>query len=141
MKKAILAVVAVMILGGLGIHMFQTAEAKSGATVDLYMRVFRCETMGNPLLTDAKVQAVHTRDRDILATVDGYVDENGEIKQSIIFSDAYTGYPNWSKDGSKITYLSDETGFYELWIMNPDGSQQVQITIFGDDDVGPPDRF
>jgi len=69
------------------------------------------------------------------------MDEDGGNKQNIIFSDAYTGYPNWSKDGSKVTYFSRESGQPEVWIMNPDGSQQVQITNFGDGDVGVPDLF
>lgn len=48
------------------------------------------------------------------------MNDDGSNKQSILFSDAYTGYPNWSIDGSKVSYFSKESGEYEIWIMNPD---------------------
>ncbi len=32
--------------------------------------------------------------------------------------------PVWSPDGSQIAFLTDRTGQWEIWVMNPDGSQQ-----------------
>jgi Tol biopolymer transport system component len=32
--------------------------------------------------------------------------------------------PTWSPDGSKIAFLTDRSGRWEIWIMNPDGSNQ-----------------
>jgi TolB protein len=32
--------------------------------------------------------------------------------------------PAWSPDGSKIAFLSDRTGRWEIWTMNPDGGNQ-----------------
>jgi uncharacterized protein YraI len=32
--------------------------------------------------------------------------------------------PAWSPDGSKIAFISDRNGAYEMWVMNADGSNQ-----------------
>jgi dipeptidyl aminopeptidase/acylaminoacyl peptidase len=32
--------------------------------------------------------------------------------------------PAWSPDGSKIAFMTDRTGKWELWIMNADGTEQ-----------------
>jgi len=37
-------------------------------------------------------------------------------------------YPHWSKDGSKILFQSNETGYWQIFIMNSDGSNKQQIT-------------
>jgi Tol biopolymer transport system component len=37
-------------------------------------------------------------------------------------------YPSWSKDGTKIAFSSNRSGAFEIWTMNPDGSDQQRIT-------------
>jgi Tol biopolymer transport system component len=37
----------------------------------------------------------------------------------------------WSADGSKISYCSNESGAFEIWTMNGDGSGQAQLTKLG----------
>jgi Tol biopolymer transport system component len=37
-------------------------------------------------------------------------------------------YPVWSPDGSKIAFISDRSGFEEVWVMNADGSGATQLT-------------
>ncbi len=37
-------------------------------------------------------------------------------------------YPAWSKDGTKLAFSSNRSGGFEIWSMNPDGSDQKQIT-------------
>ncbi len=37
----------------------------------------------------------------------------------------------YSADGSKIAYCSNETGAFEIWTMNQDGSDQAQLTRLG----------
>jgi len=32
--------------------------------------------------------------------------------------------PTWSPDGSRIAFLTDRNGPWEIWIMNADGSNQ-----------------
>src|SRR5215472_12320329 len=38
------------------------------------------------------------------------------------------GAPDWSADGTKIVYESNQTGDYRIWVMNADGSGQKQLT-------------
>ena len=37
-------------------------------------------------------------------------------------------YPDWAPDGSKIAFASDRNGTQDVWVMNPDGSQQTNLT-------------
>jgi Tol biopolymer transport system component len=36
--------------------------------------------------------------------------------------------PDWSPDGQKIVYESDQSGRFAIWVMNADGSGQTQLT-------------
>jgi Tol biopolymer transport system component len=36
--------------------------------------------------------------------------------------------PDWSPDGSRILYQSDVTGNWEIWVMDANGSNQIQLT-------------
>ena len=37
------------------------------------------------------------------------------------------GAPDWSRDGTKIVYESNQTGDYRIWVMNADGSGLHQV--------------
>jgi Tol biopolymer transport system component len=45
--------------------------------------------------------------------------------------------PAWSPDGSTIAFASLEGGQYELFIMNPDGSDVIRLTDSPGDDIQP----
>jgi Tol biopolymer transport system component len=38
------------------------------------------------------------------------------------------GAPDWSADGTKIVYESNQSGDYRIWVMNADGSGQRRLT-------------
>ncbi len=41
--------------------------------------------------------------------------------------------PRWSPDGSQLAFLSQRTDFYEIWLVQPDGSHLRQLSNFGQD--------
>jgi len=41
--------------------------------------------------------------------------------------------PRWSPDGSRITFYSNASGDYEVWLANPDGTGRVQLTTTPDE--------
>jgi dipeptidyl aminopeptidase/acylaminoacyl peptidase len=51
-------------------------------------------------------------------------------KESVRLTDTKSGEsaPQWRPDGKKIGYLSSASGISQLWEMNSDGSQPVQVT-------------
>jgi Tol biopolymer transport system component len=56
----------------------------------------------------------------------------------LIASTRLDGAPAWSPDGTKIAFLSDRSGDFELWICDADGSNPVRLTKFGGPGVLPP---
>jgi len=61
------------------------------------------------------------------------VDTDGTDFRELTGGDACESYPRWSPDGKKIVYMQGPLGDgnpQELWVMNADGSGQVQITDF-----------
>jgi Tol biopolymer transport system component len=46
-------------------------------------------------------------------------------------------YPSWSPDGTRIVFFSDRDGNYEIYTMNPDGSEQTRLTENPANDVRP----
>jgi len=46
-------------------------------------------------------------------------------------------FPAWSPDGSKIAFISDRDGDFEIYIMNAAGSGQIRLTRSQGDDVFP----
>lgn len=39
-----------------------------------------------------------------------------------------SGADSWSPDGTKIAYVSNRSGKYQIWTMNVDGTEQAQLT-------------
>lgn len=58
--------------------------------------------------------------------------ENGYVKDMTRTSGADERYPSWSPDGKYIAYWSDQSGEYELWVMEPDKEGSAKkLTNYG----------
>jgi Tol biopolymer transport system component len=53
----------------------------------------------------------------------------GGVATRITTDPSIDANPSWSPDGTKMAFRSDRTGFTQIWKMNPDGSNQVQLTF------------
>ena len=53
----------------------------------------------------------------------------GEARKLGVHGEAYLDEtPSWFPDGKRIAFQSNRTGRMEIWVMNADGSGQVQVT-------------
>lgn len=58
--------------------------------------------------------------------------ENGFVKDLTMTTASAERYPSWSPDGKKVAYWSDQSGEYELWVMDPSKENSVKkITNYG----------
>ena len=46
----------------------------------------------------------------------------------LTFTAAHDGYPVWSPDGTKIVFESTRSGDVDIYLMNADGTGQIQLT-------------
>jgi Tol biopolymer transport system component len=53
-------------------------------------------------------------------------DGSGQI--NLTSNDTYAEAPSWSPDGSKIAFMSDRDGNWEIYVMDSDGSGQTRLT-------------
>lgn len=58
--------------------------------------------------------------------------ENGYVKNLTRSSGSAERHPAWSPDGSRIAYWSDESGEYELWVLDPNKENSAKkLTSYG----------
>lgn len=56
---------------------------------------------------------------------------NSEVATSpfpLIYSEFSHRYPDYSDKANKVVYVSNESGFYELWLADADGDNRTQLT-------------
>lgn len=75
------------------------------------------------------ISFVSTGKYNLLSTNIWVMDNTGNNKVQLTLSSSSTHTFNpWSPDGTKILYISDSMGNYELWTMNANGSNKKQLT-------------
>lgn len=84
--------------------------------------------VGNPDLSpngEHFVVRFPTRTQEDLAII-----EKNSDNPRILMNDKFRErIPRWSPDGKKIAFHSDRSGKYQIWTINPDGSNLEQITF------------
>ena len=63
-----------------------------------------------------------------LAVAGGVREAKGYTVTQLTFEPSYEGEPAWSPDGSKIAFVSDRDGNYEIYVMDANGSNQERLT-------------
>ena len=61
-----------------------------------------------------------------------------ESRTPLILSGRQDNEPSFSPDETKIVFVSDRTGFNEIWVCRSDGSDAAQLTKFGIHGTGAP---
>ena len=56
------------------------------------------------------------------------MDVDGSNQTRLTTSAAYDDQPKWSRDGTKIVFMSNRDGNFEIYSMNADGSNQTRLT-------------
>ncbi|MDQ3011195.1 MAG: serine/threonine-protein kinase, partial [Acidobacteriota bacterium] len=69
---------------------------------------------------------------DIFVSRIGEPDKNYQLTNDAAIDRA----PRWSPDGRRVAYFSNLTGKFEIWTINPDGSDRRQLTFSRDDQPG-----
>jgi len=96
-----------------------------------------------PLGRGGKIVFVSKRDENKFEQI--YVMESdGSNVTQLTFDEVDKSWPMWSPDGTKIVYAADG-GFgpynsryrQDIWVMDADGSNQTNLTLFQTDDVDP----
>jgi TolB protein len=58
-------------------------------------------------------------------------DGSGLKQLTHVAPDQGAGSPDWSPDGKRIVYQSNQSGAFHIWVMNANGTGQTQITRAG----------
>jgi dipeptidyl aminopeptidase/acylaminoacyl peptidase len=56
------------------------------------------------------------------------VDLATNARTQVTHLDAFASFPSWSPDGSKLSFYIYQKGALDLWVVNRDGSNMVQLT-------------
>ncbi|MFC3714234.1 S9 family peptidase [Sphingoaurantiacus capsulatus] len=65
----------------------------------------------------------------------------GEPERITPADDAKNAWPSVSPDGKRVAYISDRSGYLNIWTMNPDGSGQQQVTRAAEDQDYPDNDY
>ena len=61
---------------------------------------------------------------------------DGSANTQLTHTTWHEGQPTWIKGGTKLAYLSSESGSSQVWEMNPDGTERRQLTQYEGDIEG-----
>jgi len=89
------------------------------------MRTITIFILGVLIISACNLKASSKKTTGSISKSDTLVDKAKKVleKENIEYA-----YPHWSKDGKKILFQSNETGHWQIYSMNEDGSNIRQIT-------------
>lgn len=93
--------------------------------------------IGNPIISpggELFVARQPTRTQEDLIVFD----KRGENFRNLTNDKFRERIPRWSPDGKTIAFYTDRTGKYQIWTINPDGSNAQQITFTENDSAVAP---
>lgn len=65
----------------------------------------------------------------------------GEPERLTPADDAKNAWPSFSPDGGRLAYISDRSGYLNIWTMKPDGTDQQQVTRVAEDQDYPDNDY
>jgi len=65
------------------------------------------------------------------------VDADGSNQRRLVGGSSDDAEPDWSPDGRRIAYQSNQAGNYDLWVIDADGENAQQLTTTGVDEREP----
>ena len=65
------------------------------------------------------------------------MDADGSDVHQLTYSPGFDENPAWSPDGTQIVFQTQRDGHFEIYAMNPDGSQQHPLAAHSADDLWP----
>ncbi len=65
------------------------------------------------------------------------VDADGSNQRRLVGGSSDYAEPDWSPDGQRVAYQSNQAGNYDLWVIDADGGNAQQLTTTGVDEREP----
>ena len=65
------------------------------------------------------------------------LDLSSNALTQLTFGDHFDSQPSWSPDGSRIAFVSNREGNYDIFVIDSDGSGLQRLTTSPDDEEGP----
>ena len=100
---------------------------------------------GSAVVEGGKLGLTNTEYQDVIGAV-RYVKDHYPEKKHYLYSQCYGTVstmrameesPAWSPDGSRIAFMSDRDGNFEIYVMNADGSGPTRLTKNPESDAYP----
>ena len=110
-----------------GTDQIYTVNVDGTSPTQLTTTLTSSSTIDNPFYTKAgNIRFISTKNSVITYNLMG--SDGSNLTTTTTFGPSVTSWRNYSPDGTKIAYVAQASGKYEVFIMNSDGSDVTQLT-------------